>query len=623
MGVTKSNKNNIKSPLGNSLALFVDYNDNQLKLKDISGNVQDITDYVNGIPAGVLQLENGVPLDSTYRPVQDYVGNNSPLYMSLNGVTAIGTGGIMTNTVFGAASSLYNGTAYENTILGYNSAPNLSLNGSSLLTYTGFGNVVLGYNNMRIQNAIRNVFIGYGVANATSSSIQQISCIDNICIGYYAGRNIQSITENNIYLGSLAGNPSQSVNCIGIGYGAHAYKYDSVNNIAIGLGTLAGGSSDNSIAIGYVAGRLDGLGTGNNDIIMGNYAFYSSNQLNYFSQNNIVFTNYNWNNKPLYTENSVTIIAGAITSSIYGVQIGGKVYVQPPQIDKVVDNTCTFIGAYADINYNATATLRATRLTLIGANYSNVFQGESNVVIGASGGGFVAEGDVSYNTMIATYSFYYKDYFQYPDQGYLVSNATIINTYEFKRTVLSQTIPVTITNLTLLGNSSKRSLNNNSNNAILGSSLFFGTTSGFLSTKSNSTAVGYNALRSMTTGIGLSTAIGAGCLNSESTGTRNTAIGASSISGATSSYHTLVGQGITNSVTTTAGVTIIGQGITNSSAGTGALILGKSAANTAAARAVFGSASVNAGAIAVESLVSNTTWTVIINGTQYKMLLKA
>lgn len=44
--VSKSNINNISSPNGNSLAVFVDGEDDELKLKDIYGNVQNLNDYI-------------------------------------------------------------------------------------------------------------------------------------------------------------------------------------------------------------------------------------------------------------------------------------------------------------------------------------------------------------------------------------------------------------------------------------------------------------------------------------------------------------------------------------------------------------------------------------------------
>jgi len=43
--VTRSQSQNIKSPEGNSLAVFVDGNDDVMKVKDVRGNVQDISDF--------------------------------------------------------------------------------------------------------------------------------------------------------------------------------------------------------------------------------------------------------------------------------------------------------------------------------------------------------------------------------------------------------------------------------------------------------------------------------------------------------------------------------------------------------------------------------------------------
>lgn len=44
--VTTSKANNISSPNGNSLAVFVDGNDNIMKVKDVRGNVQELSDYI-------------------------------------------------------------------------------------------------------------------------------------------------------------------------------------------------------------------------------------------------------------------------------------------------------------------------------------------------------------------------------------------------------------------------------------------------------------------------------------------------------------------------------------------------------------------------------------------------
>jgi len=618
MGVTKSNKNNIKSPLGNSLALFVDYNDNQLKLKDISGNVQDITDYVTGIPAGVLQLENGVPLDSTYRAVQDQNGNNSPLYMSLNGITAIGTGGIMTNTVFGSESFLYNSTGYENTILGWANAFSYS---DMPLEFSGYGNVYAGTFNFSPNNAIRNVFIGYAIFN--NSDTTTINCTDNIFIGQVAD-TITGVNDNNILIGGGIGNNSITLNCIGIGFDMFATSGAS-NSISIGLNNFYQTSGNNSIVIGRGNNYCVGTGQYNqsvNDISLGGDVLRSYPSK--FSTNNITIkshSNGGFRNYPSNTQYSVNISSDADSTNLFGVQLGGYAYGNVNRIETTVDQTCTFIGSqYRESGANLPV-INPRNITAIGAYIIDSALSENSVLIGKfTGYGFSEQGGISNNVLIGQGIIGYKDWSVYPEGGYNINNSTIISKNQGATQGISVTTVYTVQAFTALGFGTRSSLRTNSYNTLIGATTL---TSGGLSTKSNCTSIGYNALRAMTTGTGNSTAIGSGALLTETTGVNNTAIGATTVSGPTSQTHTLVGQGITNSVTTSAGVTIIGQGISNSSAGTGALILGKSAANTAATRAVIGSASVNAGAITVESLVSNTTWTVRINGTEYKMLLRA
>jgi hypothetical protein len=47
MGVTKSQQNNITSPNGNSLAVFVDGITGEMKVKDVLGNIQLLSDYIS------------------------------------------------------------------------------------------------------------------------------------------------------------------------------------------------------------------------------------------------------------------------------------------------------------------------------------------------------------------------------------------------------------------------------------------------------------------------------------------------------------------------------------------------------------------------------------------------
>jgi hypothetical protein len=83
MAVTKSNNTNITSPNGNSLAIFVDINDDKLKMKDINGQIQPLDDFVSGSD-GTLQIEGGVPLSASLQNVTDVSGNISQLQLATN-----------------------------------------------------------------------------------------------------------------------------------------------------------------------------------------------------------------------------------------------------------------------------------------------------------------------------------------------------------------------------------------------------------------------------------------------------------------------------------------------------------------------------------------------------------
>ena len=58
---------------------------------------------------------------------------------------------------------------------------------------------------------------------------------------------------------------------------------------------------------------------------------------------------------------------------------------------------------------------------------------------------------------------------------------------------------------------------------------------------------------------------------------------------------------------------------TNSGNFSGSVILGKAATATADNQFVAGSSSVNAGVTTTETITPNTTWTVRINGVNYKI----
>jgi hypothetical protein len=540
--------------------------------------------------------------------------------MSLNGVTAIGTGGIMTNTVFGVDSFLYNTTGYENTILGWYQATS-SYSFTEPVEFSGYGNVYVGSENFSLNNAIRNVFIGGQMfINADTTTID---CTDNIFIGIGID-SITGVNDNNVFIGRGAGASAESTNSIVIGNDSLITSGISNNNIVLGSDSLINFTVNNTIAAGYsllTNFSTDTPSISYNDILIGNYAFinYFGPEISWATQDNIIIqtngTNNFTNNTPRFAEKSVNLCFTG--DNMFGVQVGFQIEGNDLRRSlDYVDYTSTFIGgSYVELDDTVTPVLNR-KLTSVGFNaIIDFFKGTDCTFIGDSGGALNALGSNNNNTFIGWQVFATKNRFNL-NAGYVVSNSTLIS----ERLGRLNSPSGTVTNLTILGGGYRQGITTLSNNTFVGTITLL---SGGISSKSNCTSIGYNALRAITSGAGNSTAIGSGALATETSGVNNTAIGASSVSGATSQNHTLVGQGITNSVTGNIGVTIIGQGITNSSAGTGSLILGKSAANTVAARAVFGSSTVNAGAIAVESLVSNTTWTVIINGTQYKMLLRA
>jgi hypothetical protein len=182
--------------------------------------------------------------------------------------------------------------------------------------------------------------------------------------------------------------------------------------------------------------------------------------------------------------------------------------------------------------------------------------------------------------------------------------------------MFSLTSNTTASNNTAIGYAS---LDNNtaSNNTAVGFESATSNTSG-----AGLTALGYQSLKANTTGIS-NTAIGNSALILNTTGVDNTAIGLNALYNTTTgSYNTAVGRSALAPNNTGSNNTGIGYDV-SSGGFDGSVILGHSATATASNQFVVGSASVNAGAIATEVLVSDRSWAVRINGTAYKILLKS
>jgi hypothetical protein len=172
----------------------------------------------------------------------------------------------------------------------------------------------------------------------------------------------------------------------------------------------------------------------------------------------------------------------------------------------------------------------------------------------------------------------------------------------------------------------------------------------------SNTSFGQDALSSVTNGF-TNTAYGWKTLQALTTGDHNTAIGSQSLSrNNNGNYNTAVGSLALNYLTTGVENTAIGYGagwytttgsynialgleaLTTNSIGSSntaigvqtssgnfsnSIILGRAATATASNQFVVGSAGFNAGAIATETITPNRTWTVRINGANYKIPMVA
>jgi hypothetical protein len=173
--------------------------------------------------------------------------------------------------------------------------------------------------------------------------------------------------------------------------------------------------------------------------------------------------------------------------------------------------------------------------------------------------------------------------------------------------------------------------NTASNNVAIGRDAAFTNTTGTgvtaigyqalrVSTGVDNTAVGFQAGATMTTGT-QNTALGALSLSGVS-GARNTAIGYSALAANTGAFNTAVGRQALSNNTSGNSNSALGEGCQSGNF-SGSVILGKDAASSASNQFVVGSAGTNAGAVTTETITADTTWTVRINGANYKIPMLA
>lgn len=202
---------------------------------------------------------------------------------------------------------------------------------------------------------------------------------------------------------------------------------------------------------------------------------------------------------------------------------------------------------------------------------------------------------------------------------------------------------------TAFGQSALRSNSSGNNNTAIGTSALLSNTTGSKNTaigntamftgnsSSENTAIGHNALQLINSGS-TNTAVGSGSLSLNTFGSANTGIGANVLSNNTSGVsNTAIGDSALGQNTIGYNNVAVGQfGLSGNSVGnnntaigwatacsnySGCVLLGREATATANNQFVVGSAFTNAGAITTETITPNRTWTVRINGANYKIPL--
>jgi len=229
------------------------------------------------LATGILQLQGGVPLDTTLRNVADQAGTLSPLQLSTTQVGIATNGATPTSTatqrgsfdfVFSGLS--WNGSAAIDAIW--------KIKQSADLTQDNFPRIVGDYNgvqfiridkstNLTTYNYIGNTCFGYQSGNSLAST--GVGAYHN---AFYGGHSGQSNTTGyqNTFLGNRAGvqNTTGFQNTF-VGQGA---GYENITgNYNVGMGFHAGLNmlGDSNVCIGKAAGQAITGSTAQNSVFIG------------------------------------------------------------------------------------------------------------------------------------------------------------------------------------------------------------------------------------------------------------------------------------------------------------------------------------------------------------------
>jgi hypothetical protein len=255
MALTQSKPASIFTPEGNSLAVFIDVNDGELKLKDVFGGVQLFSDLAGG---GGLKLKDDALMTATLTEVVDKDNTPSVLRISTIDVTNYGGGNINTNTAFGKNSLVANTTGSGNVALGLQALPsntigasNVGIGFSALLANTeGASNIGVGTNALNANatgnfNTVVGTQSAIGITTGSNNvvfgtfAIPTLNGSNNTILGYNTGQGITTGSNNTILGANVAGLSSTLNNNVIIadGSGNQRVVIDGSGNVGLNNGT--------------------------------------------------------------------------------------------------------------------------------------------------------------------------------------------------------------------------------------------------------------------------------------------------------------------------------------------------------------------------------------------------
>ncbi len=490
-------------------------------------------------------------------------------------VYALGSGAVATNTAFGKEAFKSNATGSDNIALGFEAltnntaSANTAVGSQALKANTSGGdNTGLGYSAL-ISNSTgsSNVAVGRAALNTNTSGNFNIAIGKNSLLTNSTG-------SNNVAIGDAALQDSTASGNTATGKQSAFETTTGSNNTAAGYQSFYYNTTGaNNVAMGYRALMGNGVTTNwSNAVGIG----YSAGQNN--TANNLVAIGYQsgFNN------------TGASNS---------------------------FIG-YAAGKSNTSGTVKVA----IGSNadQNNTTGGYSVFIGGEAGQGSSGSTTASSNVGIG-----YRSLFRYTTGG---SNVAIGHSAMFDLTTGSTNVAV--------GSSAAYNLTTASDNVAIGATAMYTQQTGI-----RNVAIGKDALRTADGGLG-NIAVGVNAWRSATTGSYNVGMGdyvgyymttgsgnvgigyRTNFTNTAGNYNVAVGYSALNTAST--GSYNVALGYAADSGGfSESVMLGRSATATASNQFVVGSSSYNVGAVTTETITADKTWTVKINGTDYKIPIVA